>query len=786
MPPAMTKPLDEESRKVLLTLTKYPASQLSILVLQEPQLIKFLSATLSRLSNRILELDQLASDEESITCLLEILEHAANSPDPSLPKRILASTESIINFAILAANTSARQTRVLSGRIRRIFIKLVDPVSAENYLQITLQSFQQVLKDGSSKSHKRAARILAALLNMLPVATISQSQVRTYEQQSKVDSQLMATSLVAAHQSIDVAWNGTQAAAAKLALLDASAALLNRIVRSKDKVSLAHVLLAFDRSSGRSDASQGLVKQAVKALVDASILVDLTLASPRLVDSINNSLAGKVSVPDDEKVRKQALEIMEQAHETAKYSRSQSQGSQTSLAGIGSTWADLVEHYKQLSLKQAHTRAKGKAREETQANIEPSPSLVAMVEAILPDLANDPSRLKRILSRRTFIGKGDEEIIQLLLDDQASESEDESEEELQQRLASTSAFDDPVATSNIYQPAASGSHTPVRVNIFDDQPLDASRLKWAGQQQTNGQEEGSDQNMSASLKASILARVQAQDAEEAAAGQEWNPFADEQREAEGREVGFEEELEDEDDRINRRFAISNLGGERGNAGDWRKRLEDYEDTPDDTDEAEGEHGTDSSRPQSRIDLNNSSTASVSVERAAERIFILAYSHQGSQLFSKDQTTRKSPARKALKAQLESATGKAYDDNLIESWGTMFERNPRKETLLNSASSYDMMSGGNQNLRSSSDQNSSEKKYGPDRGRGGRVLRGEQRGGGRGGSAGRGGGSASGGSNRGGHSGNDRGAKRKEQRGNTARTRGADRKQRAMGGPGAGV
>lgn len=663
MPSATTKPLDSGSKQILSTLTQYPASQLSILVLQEPQLIKFICTTISRLAHRVLEVDELYT-EESYLYLLEILEHAANSPDPSLPKRVLASSaEAVINFAILSANVSTRQVSNLGGRIRRIFVKLLDPVSAETYLETTLQSLEQVFKDGNLKAQKRVARILAALLNILPVAVTSQSQLRTYEQQPKTDVQLFASTLTSAHKALDVGWHGTQAAATKLAVLDASAALLARMIRAKDKVQLAHAIIAFDQSSTSSDASQGVVKQAVKSLVDASLLVDLTLADPNLLQSINTLLAGKLSSAEEDKVRKQALQALEEAQQTAKYSRSQSQSSQTSpLASIGSTWADLVEHYRQLSLKQAHTLAKGKAKEQTQASIEPSSSLVAMIEAILPDLANDSTRLKRILSRRTFAGKSDEETIQLLLDDQASESEDDLEEA--DRTASTSALEDPIATSNIYQPAAEEPLPPVRANIFDDQPLDASRLKWAGQQTTTPDLSATP---SASLKASILARVQAQNDEEAAAGQEWNPFADEDRGA--REVGFEEELEDEDDRINRRFAVSNLRGERGNAGDWRKRLEDYEDTGDDGTESEDDDGTPSGSMQ-----QSTSTASVSAERAAEKIFILAYSHEGPQLFSKDQATRKSQARKNLKAQLESATGKAYDDNLIESWGTMFERN----------------------------------------------------------------------------------------------------------------
>lgn len=207
------------------------------------------------------------------------------------------------------------------------------------------------------------------------------------------------------------------------------------------------------------------------------------------------------------------------------------------------------------------------------------------------------------------------------------------------------------------------------------------------------------------------------------------------------------------------------------------------------------------------------------------------------------TVRKSAARQALKRELAGVgrQGKEWDDHLIESWGRAFEKNvstifmgialdqaplylrltttahpsprpeqPRKDALISSATTVStdiigMTSGaGNPNLRhlqarggsESSDAgtgtdtdsdargSSGEARFGPDRGRGGRVLRGGG-GGSRGGSGGGRGGVGSGGT-RGGHSGNDRQAKRKERRGNEARTRGADRKARQMGGAGAGL
>lgn len=788
-------PLDAQSRDILQTLSAIPAKQLSILVLQQPQLTSFLTATLRKLVQRVLEQYAVPTDLDAFQAILRVLENAARSPDPTLPKRLLGGrVESIVDFTVAAASVSGATQPTLAKSLHKVMAKLVDPVAANKYIEAGAVACQAELDSGNATTQSRSARIVAAHLRLLPIAKpLANKQSGRFRpapdasQPGDDDAAAMLAGVLAAtHKSLDVAWNGTQAATAKVAVIDAATALLIRLVRSGSPSALATAVTALEDgspgtspSSSASSSSTSAVRQTVRPLVDASILADICAASnTQLADSIATVLREKSSTEEQEQVRATAVAALDRARKAAAdllpLSSSQSR---TDLASLGSAWADVVEHYKDLSLRAARRAEKGRAS----ASFEPPASLVAMIEAILPHLAADPTRLRRILSRRRFADKSDEQVIQLLLDDEGSASE--SDEDLPEP-----PIPEPIATSNIYQPAATPPPTNARANIFDEQPLDASRLQW-----TKAHKEDYSNSMPSMLKASILARVKAQDAEdEEAASQEWNPFADEERDARSRDVGFEEELEDGDDRINRRMAISYLGGERGNAGEWRRRLEDYEESGGDDADADADTGDDATRPSTPT--TTATGGGAARERAAEKILILAYSHHGSALFTRDAAARKSPHRKALRAELEAATGRPYDDALVESWGTMFERNPHKDTLLNSASSYDFMAGGNPNrgapaAAADHEGGAPSRRFGPDRGRGGRVMRGGGGGaGGRGGSNSGGGGGGNNSSTRGGagHSGNNRGAKRKEQRGNVARTRGADRKARAMGGPGAGV
>lgn len=640
MPPSTAKPLDQQSTAILHRLSQISPSKLSTLILQQPQVSTFLSHTLSKLVQRLLEYDSEPTQSEPFLALAQLLVNATKSPDPTLSKRLLGSSiDAIVHFVLLADNATQRPPRLNS-----ILAALIDPAASNEFINASTKAFQKALDNGDVVQQRRAARITSALLRLLPLPrrAPANQKFQTAPNTSSADFVSLASVITNTHRSIDVSWNGIQASATKVATIDAAAALLTRLVTSDAQDGeIASVVLALAEPESASASSS-----SSKPLIDASILVDVCLAAnPLLVDRLDSILRSAA--------QPQALAAWDQSRKVAASILGQAR-SRTDLASIGSAWKEITDAYRDLRLSNAFRAAKGKAKARDATAMDIPPSLKGMIDAILPHLSTDEARLKRILSRRKFTGKSDEETIQALLDDQASDSESEQGGE-----TGTHTPYEPVATSNIYQPA-------VRANVFDDQPpLDESRMRWGNRRGDNDDDTAS-APPSASLKASILARVKAQDEEDAADRQEWNPFAEDEERTYERDVGFEEELEDEQDRVNRRFAISNLGGERGNAGVWKKSMEDESEEEQDAEQEQG--------PTESSNAAQASRSAVSAERAAERILILAYSHNGPQVFSKDATARKSAARKALKANLESTTGKPYDDNLIESWGTMFERN----------------------------------------------------------------------------------------------------------------
>ena len=158
-----------------------------------------------------------------------------------------------------------------------------------------------------------------------------------------------------------------------------------------------------------------------------------------------------------------------------------------------------------------------------------------------------------------------------------------------------------------------------------------------------------------SLKAAILARAEAESSDE---DEEWNPFA-----APARTVGVEDELDlDEDGRE-----------QRGDSDD----------------EADGDGEA----------------------KLRERMLLRHYVEHGSSAFAADASVRRSAERKGLR----DATG--WSDDLLESWATMLDRNPRKDRLLAAASQAQL-----DDHLASVNTARQEKSFGPDKGRGGRVPR----------------------------------------------------------------
>ncbi|KAF9494967.1 hypothetical protein BDN71DRAFT_1392350 [Pleurotus eryngii] len=162
-----------------------------------------------------------------------------------------------------------------------------------------------------------------------------------------------------------------------------------------------------------------------------------------------------------------------------------------------------------------------------------------------------------------------------------------------------------------------------------------------------------------------------------------------------------------------------------------------------------------------------------VPRAPETILELAYI-DNPKVFDRDSGTRRSKERAALKAQ----TG--WDDNQIEGWRVMLERNPKKAQILQKHE----FAGNKPIANASASHIHQGEGAGGGRGRGGRSD-------GRGGHGGRGGRGGGRGRGRGGESGGGGSAgerawkdKNKASQANHNRKRGHDKKMARVGGPSA--
>lgn len=267
---------------------------------------------------------------------------------------------------------------------------------------------------------------------------------------------------------------------------------------------------------------------------------------------------------------------------------------------------------------------------------------------------------------------------------------------------------EPVTPPSV-EPLPPKSRIKSRATLFGDSALGAPTSVQLKQRPAKVEE------LPPELKAAILARAEAADGE-SDAEEEWNPFAEPHR-----TVGVEDEL-DLDFEGRERSVLPRQGGD--------------------------EHDSNGEEDPSR---------------ARERTLIRHYVQSGSASFSADQGIRRSANRNALKDAI------GWSDDLIESWGIMFERNPMKDRLLAAATDAEL----DHNLpNDDSDSGDERPRWGIDRGRGGRLM------GARGGGRGQGvrGGTSNATRGKGtGNSGTDRAAKHKEKQGNKARQRGHDKK-----------
>ncbi|CAO1616159.1 unnamed protein product [Parajaminaea phylloscopi] len=623
--------------------------------------------------------------------------------------------------------------------------QLIDRFASEELLIAAIGSIATT--DGQPEERERlfrSVRVVSALLHSLPTSAPGRTSAQR-ENAAKVDE--LADVLCSTYSRIDATSTSLSnhiELQLRVAVLDCAAAQLARALREDSPHRVTKLILTL---SG----------QAAKSSTSSRLLADLVSLQPALFERV---VAPLRSSAGSSKEATQALALIDGSGSQQRQAGQKTVDARADTVSPHEVVQTLAGLYR---ASQPERTLQDSERNEnvTQTDDAIPASLLSLLEAVLPDLARDGFRLRRMLQGPKYRGKSEEEIVGLLLDEPEQGSGDDWPTEAEP-VHKKREMQQPVEAA----PKAQGK---ARANIFDEQPLDATRLKWnrkkdADHDDTQGQLNAP---LPDTLRSAILARVKAQNSEAQEAGEEWNPFAALDAGAHGQEVGFEEEVDDsETEALNRRLALSNIGGPRGNARDYVRRLEDF----DSSSTAE-----DSSEPEDSQHRSATATPSgAAQERESERLMILAYSRHGAQIFEKTSAARSSAARKRLREDLQGATGRTYDDALIESWGTMFDRNPRKDALLSSASSFDLLAGGNPNVAPSADG------FGPDKRKGGRpaVSTGSNRGSARGG---RGGGPGASG-----HSGNNRAARNKERRGNVQRTRGADRKARAMGGPADGA
>ncbi|KAL9932565.1 hypothetical protein V8E36_008682 [Tilletia maclaganii] len=803
-------------------------------------------AELARSSSLTITHDDIGSPSEEadaharqlLAHLAAVLTRALSRGDPSLARVLLRGTPSLVDLAIstgtLRSNKAqhhASAERKALAQLGSAFHALMDPHLAVEILQAihtglrtaVLDQFQQQVDVATGNGTnvllvniQRRARMLALLLRCLPAPSSAARKGDAYL--SILGS--LAQDLGTLHDVIlpvhseaspgnDEGEMSTAVLAAQVHVRDAALALL-MLFRPKSSSAaspaIANIIALINVNLSNTSSHPSLVDILRARLLEASSVTwDELMVALKAHASVNTDLAGvQASLLADSDRLGSALAF---------------QSSRRSTVGAAE-W----------QLAAAGSRAgKGKAKAE---NISPiNPDLLATVQSVLPHL--DTAQLERRLRRPKYAQKSADQVIDLLLE--STSDADES--------SSTDEDDDggEEVYEAAYEPPAPLPVRNRRANIFDDaDPVDLTKFRWKSSLPSLDRSDGGPQTANglhtipSDLKASVLARVAAQQREEAEMEEEeWeleHGIGGGMPAARGvREAGFEEELDegaDEDgptrggrggeamDWVGRRGMTVSLAssgpnavGRVPNAREWRRK---FEDESDDEDEGEDENANSGGGPSTAGTVppntaagpsSSSTSTGAASERAAEAVLTRYYAQHGSALFARDPALRKGNnplgiVRRQLLAELERETGKAWDSSLVESWGTMFERNPRKDRLL--ARSTDLLgpnpnrpaSGAGDSAHNTDSEAEGRRRFGPDRGRGGRILRGGgARGRGRGGASegpdgshsrvsggGNGGGqqqqqARGGGAGRGQHSGSNRAARQKEKRGSSARFRG---------------
>lgn len=641
---------------LLQTLSRVDPSQLPLLLLQQPSLPRVIATALRKASAEVSTNEGIPSRATAALYLsiLSILEHAAQGDDPSLARRLLPSHRALLDFVYLSTLEYDSQSSSSLMRARRLARSMVDPITSDEYTIAAVKALQSQTEQGSSLAASPEVRstvqLVTSLLVVLPIGRTGGAKTQETDiekrRQDGIDEVAETSVMAYEHLSTSQHENRVTQLATKAAWIDLVSALLSRRVEQHNSQRVARILCSV--SSTNPPAAS--ISLSTQPLVDLPLLEDVLMAVPHLEGSLRTAISASTS-PSDKEERARALKVLDT---TMASLRSKALvGHSGNLSRVGGGWSDLISHYQQREslLRPSDQRAspgpsrrgKERALDDREEELVP-PALLETLQALMPDLAADEAKLRRILRQSKFHGRTDEEIVQMLFEDPSDPTQQELINDVR---------DQPVAA------AASSSSRPMnpRANVFDSMPAPSESARIGGSLSKSSELD----TMPTSLKASILARVQAQVMEDKEAEeQEWNPFVAEERGMMGREIGFEDELEED--------GSSNTGATMMVRG----RFQDDEDTAEDSDAPPAAPTTGRDTPTGP---SSNSTSSVASERLAEKLLITAYHQQGPQLFARgDASVRKSAARKALREQLSRETGRVYDDQLIESWGVMFERN----------------------------------------------------------------------------------------------------------------
>ncbi|KAJ9478841.1 hypothetical protein PHBOTO_002332 [Pseudozyma hubeiensis] len=719
----------QSTHQLVQSLAKLPTSDLVRFTLQKPDVARIFASSLHSLAIEAASIPTpVSKNVQDAGGHVDILARLIERGDPSLARKFVPTQGSLVDLAVAAPERA--RTAVAS-----ILERLLDATSVKEIVGGLSTQFAAVVsvdakQDAAafSSTVRTLARLSNAFLGVCPPRLLkgNLSLIQTWAR-TNIDIYDKTLPQLAKNIAGDASHVLSEP---DLASLSVESWQLHWLTCRVDLLQLISTLTSYLKGSAKlvdtlreslADTEKQLNKGGFSTLVNSTILLDLAASSDSW-PSLRSELASAVS--------------------SKKGSGSDTIASIDTLATsvpkfTGAAWDALQRFMAPQIASSNDTPSASKAGSGGSV----SEDVLASVDSVLPHYGID--RLRTILSRPSFAGQSAEMVIQRLLEGEEGEAEAPASSQMPssaptvplQATAVQQATPPPVLTADSPLPPSSAAAAPSQVKsraLFGEFAFDPASIV-----QPKLARSGRVDELAPELKAAILARAEAADDDEAE--EEWNPFAEGHR-----TVGVEDELDLDYD--GRERAPHRSTGEDG--------------------DSDGDDGAEESRKR-------------------ERLLLRYYVQNGSGCFSADAATRRSEVRRRLREQ----TG--WGDDLIESWAVMLDRNPKKDRLLAAASQSELEEQmAERDSRNATDEDDDEagrgdvRRFGPDRGRGGRILRGGGRGGG-GASSGRGGGHA-GGSNHGGaakatrgrgtgNSGTDRSAKQKEKAGNKARQRGHDKK-----------